>query len=94
MQLYRAFREGRLDEAIRAQRVLSEIWAAIRPYNQIAAVKALTALRGLPAGLPRKPILPLSEEAVERLRGRMGFLGRPAGRPLRAVRAFTAAIWL
>ncbi|RLI39011.1 4-hydroxy-tetrahydrodipicolinate synthase [Candidatus Bathyarchaeota archaeon] len=68
VQLYRAFREGRLDEAIRAQRVLSEVWAAIQLYNQIAAVKALTALRGLPAGLPRKPILPLSEEAVEQLR--------------------------
>jgi len=67
--LYKAFKEGNLAEAARLQAVINELWGSIQHLNQIAAVKALTALRGVPAGLPRKPILPLAEDEVERLRG-------------------------
>ena len=31
-------------------------------FNQITAVKALTNLREVPEGIPRKPIVPLSED--------------------------------
>ncbi|RLI32736.1 4-hydroxy-tetrahydrodipicolinate synthase [Candidatus Bathyarchaeota archaeon] len=60
--LYRAFREGRMEEAARHQMRVSFLnRVLVREHNQIAALKEALRLRGRPAGVPRRPIMPLSE---------------------------------
>ncbi|MCS7374350.1 MAG: 4-hydroxy-tetrahydrodipicolinate synthase [archaeon GB-1845-036] len=69
VKLYSSFISGDISEASKLQLIINDIWSSIGRFNQIAAVKALTALRGLPAGLPRKPILPVDEAGRVFLRG-------------------------
>ena len=67
-KLYRSFVGGRLSDASRIQLTINYVWHFMGRYNQIAAVKALTRLRGVPAGYPRRPILPLDDVALDSLR--------------------------
>ena len=69
VKLYSSFISGDISEASKLQLIINDIWSSIGRFNQIAAVKALTALRGLPAGLPRKPILSVDEAGRVFLRG-------------------------
>jgi 4-hydroxy-tetrahydrodipicolinate synthase len=61
--LYKAYRQGGYEEASRLQRCLSyynEI--LIKRHNQLASLKEALTLKGIPAGYPRKPTLPLTKE--------------------------------
>ena len=63
VDLYKAFRNNRTKEAAKHQRKISFInKVLISDYSQIAALKEAMMLRGRPAGVPRKPILPLAEK--------------------------------
>jgi len=71
--LYKAFKEGRTTEAAKHQMMASFVnKVLIKDHSQIAALKEATCLRGVEAGVPRQPILPLNEkerkEVAEALR--------------------------
>ena len=67
--LYKAFKEGNFEEASRLQRRISYInEVVVRKYNQLAAIKETLNIKGLPAGYPRKPTLPLEENEKDEIR--------------------------
>ncbi len=68
VNLFTAFKQGNHEEAKRMQLIINRATSILNKYNQIAAVKALINLRGLPGGVPRKPILPLKGEEIKILR--------------------------
>jgi 4-hydroxy-tetrahydrodipicolinate synthase len=73
IDLYKTFREGRMTEAAKHQMTASFInKALIKDHSQIAALKEAVHLLGREAGVPRQPMLPLSErerkEVAEALR--------------------------
>jgi 4-hydroxy-tetrahydrodipicolinate synthase len=78
--IYRHWKEGRLDAAEKAQRVLRIARAALKLGTQPAALKAFLNELGLPAGNPRRPVRDLTEP--ERAQ-----LAAIAGRYREAVRA-------
>ncbi len=64
-ELWRAFMEGNHQKARELQLRLNLInEVVVKRYNQISAVKAAMAMRGIKAGKPRLPSLPLDEEAL------------------------------
>ncbi|RLE53183.1 MAG: 4-hydroxy-tetrahydrodipicolinate synthase [Candidatus Methanomethylicota archaeon] len=64
VKLYSAFSRGDYDVARRMQMIVNEATSILNQYNQIAAVKAFVNLRGMPGGIPRKPILPLKGDEL------------------------------
>jgi len=85
VDLYRAFREGRRDEAARLQALASELGATVGLHTFPSMMKEAMAIAGLPAGPCRKPVGPVPPEAratlvrvLERL-GTEDFLVNAAG---------------
>jgi 4-hydroxy-2-oxoglutarate aldolase len=76
-QLYRAFVEGRLEEAGQMNRALVDLNAQVSGTHGVAGVKAAMDLVGFSGGAPRKPIKALTaaqkEQLAETLRDR-GYL--------------------
>lgn len=73
VDLYKAFKEGRMTEAAKHQMKASFVnKVLIKDHSQIAALKEAVRFVGREAGVPRQPILPLSEkerkEVAEALR--------------------------
>jgi len=67
--LYKAFKEGNLERAKELQKRISHInEVLVIKHNQLAAIKEALNVRGLPAGYPRKPTLPLEEKEKEKIR--------------------------
>lgn len=61
--LYRAFKNGRYEEASKLQnRVSFANEVLVKRFNQISAIKEAMRLQGLAGGYPRKPALPLDSE--------------------------------
>lgn len=66
--LYKAFRNGRYEEASRFQNHLSfanEV--LVKRFNQISSIKEAMELQGIAGGFPRKPSLPLEKGERENL---------------------------
>ena len=64
-ELWGAFREGNHRKARELQlrvNLINEV--VVKRYNQISAIKSAMAMRGLKAGKPRLPSLPLDEKAL------------------------------
>lgn len=85
VDLYRAFRQGRRDEAVRLQAFATELGAAVQLHTFPSMMKEAMAIAGLPAGPCRRPVGPVPPEAraklvrvLERL-GNEDFLVKPAG---------------
>ena len=60
--LYDAFRARRLEEALALQIKANNIMSALCAVGLIPAIKYVLSAMGIPAGLPRRPFTPLSEE--------------------------------
>jgi 4-hydroxy-tetrahydrodipicolinate synthase len=61
--LFRAARMGDLEEAGKSQQLVSYVnKVLVREHPQVAAVKAALSLKGHAAGIPRRPLKPLSED--------------------------------
>jgi len=61
-QLYKAFEDGRYEEAAKLQNIVSfanEV--LVKKFNQLSAIKEAMKINGFPAGYPRRPALPLTE---------------------------------
>ncbi len=77
--LYRAAREGRVEEARAIQKTAAEFRSfMLQPgWNMYCAIKAAMALIGLPGGEPRLPLRPLPPAEVERLDAGLRRFGVP-----------------
>jgi 4-hydroxy-tetrahydrodipicolinate synthase len=76
VELYYAARAGDLERA----RPLAYVATAMYPVlfgigTWPASLKAAMQMMGLPAGIPRPPVLPLDREATEKLRGHLAEIG-------------------
>lgn len=60
--LYDAFRARHLEEALELQIKANNIMSALCAVGLIPAIKYVLTAMGIPAGLPRRPFTPLSEE--------------------------------
>lgn len=85
VDLYRAFRERRRDDAVRLQALASELGATIGLHTFPSIMKEALKLSGLPAGPCRKPVGPVPPDAhaklvqvLERL-AEEDFLVKPVG---------------
>ncbi len=63
VELYNSFTGGNMSRARELQLILTMLnEVVVKKFNQLSATKEALNLRGLPAGYPRRPSLPLSEE--------------------------------
>jgi len=67
--LYKAFKNGKFEEAVKLQRKISYLnEVLVKRYSQLSAIKEALNLKGLPAGYPRKPALPLENPEKEKIK--------------------------
>jgi 4-hydroxy-tetrahydrodipicolinate synthase len=67
--LYKAFKNGDHRKAAELQKALNHInEVLVKRYNQLSAIKEAMRMLGLPAGYPRKPALPLDENAKKEVK--------------------------
>jgi 4-hydroxy-tetrahydrodipicolinate synthase len=85
VDLYRAWSEGRRDEAVRLQALATELGATVGLHTFPSMMKEAMEIAGLPAGPCRRPVGPVPAEAraklvrvLERL-GSEDLLVKPAG---------------
>ncbi len=63
VELYDSFTKGNINRARELQLILTMLnEVVVKKFNQLSATKEALNIRGLPAGYPRMPSLPLSEE--------------------------------
>lgn len=75
---YDLLKERKLEEALPIHRVLSSMYGVLFGTGTWpAALKAAMVALGYPAGVPRAPVQPLTDDQVVRLRQRMRQLGVP-----------------
>jgi 4-hydroxy-tetrahydrodipicolinate synthase len=67
VDLYRAFRENRLEEAARLQALVDPLRQAFGLHTFPAVVKEAMAMAGMPAGPCRRPVGPMPQEARVKL---------------------------
>ena len=67
VDLYRAFREGRREEAARLQELVKPLREAFALHTFPSVVKAAMEMIGLPAGPCRRPVGPMPADAREKL---------------------------
>jgi 4-hydroxy-tetrahydrodipicolinate synthase len=67
VELYRAFREGRLEDARRIQALADPLRQSFGLHTFPSVVKTAMEMIGLPAGPCRKPVGPMPEEARAKL---------------------------
>lgn len=76
VELYESFKENNITRALELQRkvnALRRIFYTSGPSN-IASIKAAMELRGIRAGLPRKPLRPLKSDEIARLKDKLSAL--------------------
>lgn len=67
--IYNTYLNGDLESAKRLQNIANQLnELLIKRFNQISSIKEALIQLGQPAGLPRKPSLPLDSEACEEIR--------------------------
>jgi 4-hydroxy-tetrahydrodipicolinate synthase len=67
VDLYRAYRDGRREEALRLQELVKPLREAFAWHTFPSVVKAATEMIGLPTGPCRRPVGPMPAEARARL---------------------------
>jgi 4-hydroxy-tetrahydrodipicolinate synthase len=76
VDLYRLFRDGRMDEARRLQALAAELAGAVGLHTFPGVIKEALQLAGFGVGVCRRPIGPMPEEAQRKLAGVMEHLKR------------------
>ncbi len=72
--LERAFRAGRMDEALDLQRRANRVIDVLVEVGVFAGTKALLGMHGVDVGGCRAPFLPLGDGAEDKLRGCLGLI--------------------
>lgn len=75
VELYENFIEGNYERALELQRKTNALRRVLYEWSSIPSVKAALELRGVKAGLPRKPLRPLKHEEILRLKDKLQTLG-------------------
>jgi 4-hydroxy-tetrahydrodipicolinate synthase len=75
LEIVRLFDAGQWEKAQEVQNRLTRFWLGIGLGSFPAPVKAAMELLGLPAGAPRRPIVPLDKERREVLRRELRVMG-------------------
>jgi 4-hydroxy-tetrahydrodipicolinate synthase len=89
VELYRAWREGRGEEAGRLQQSVGELYATLSLHTFPGVVKEAMRMAGLPAGPCRKPVGFMPPEAREKVAAALARLAEEGLLPMEA-RAATA----
>jgi 4-hydroxy-tetrahydrodipicolinate synthase len=77
-RLFKAFKNGQHDEASELQNRISYAnEVLVKRFNQLSAIKEAMRLKGLPAGYPRKPALPLDEEGRKTVKDMLKQVDKP-----------------
>jgi 4-hydroxy-2-oxoglutarate aldolase len=69
VRLYELTREGRHEEALTLQQALAPLAAAVTTGFGVPGLKAAMALAGYRPGQPRRPLPPLDDDGLRRIRG-------------------------
>jgi len=69
VRLFDLARAGRHDEALALQRTLAPLAAAVTTRYGVPGLKVAMALAGYRPGQPRRPLVPLDEDASRKIRG-------------------------
>ena len=77
VELYESFRENDYERALKLQRKLNQLMRILYSagLSYASSIKAALEMRGVKAGIPRKPLRPLSSEESSRLKDKLGALG-------------------
>ena len=76
VELYESYKEGNLKKALKLQRklnALKRVLYEICPSN-VSSIKAALEMRGVKAGVPKKPLRPLNSEELSRLKDKLSAL--------------------
>lgn len=77
--LYEAFRKGNFEEAAKLQQQVSFVnEVLVKKFNQLSSIKEALRLRGLPAGYPRMPALPLESEEAKTVKDMLEVVQEPS----------------
>ena len=79
VRIFDAVREGRIDDARRMNRELAPLSKLVGTTYGVPGLKAALALRGFDGGLPRPPLQPVGQQAVDVIREQLDKLGLFAG---------------
>ena len=71
VELYENFKSGNYEKALELQRKINALRRILYSGPPVAPIKAALELRGVRAGLPKKPLRPLKPEEVSRLKDRL-----------------------
>lgn len=76
--LYKAFKNGRYEEASKLQnRISFANEALVKRFNQVSSIKEAMRLQGLASGYPRRPALPLRKEERKNLENLLEQVNQP-----------------
>lgn len=75
VELYENFREGNYKKALELQRKTNVLRRILYEWSSIPSIKAALELRGIKAGMPKKPLRPLRQEEISRLKDKLKALG-------------------
>lgn len=75
VELYENFREGNYKRALELQRKTNVLRRILYEWSSIPSIKAALELRGVRAGMPKKPLRPLKQEEISRLKDKLKALG-------------------
>ena len=79
VRIFDAVREGRIDDARRMNRELAPLSKLVGTTHGVPGLKAALALLGFDGGLPRPPLQPVGQQAVDVIREQLDKLGLFAG---------------
>jgi len=66
--LYKAYKEGNYAKALKLQKDINSVIRALSGFPPIAPIKAALELRGIRAGLPKRPLRPLKPDEIDKLK--------------------------
>lgn len=75
VEIFTAVREGRIDEARKMNRQLAPLSKLVGATYGVPGLKAALTLLGFDGGLPRPPLQPVGQQAVDAIREQLSELG-------------------
>ncbi len=77
VEIYESYKEGNYEKALKLQRKLNVLKRAVYSIgsSNISSIKAALEMRGVKAGIPKKPIRPLNSEEISKLKDKLSALG-------------------
>ena len=69
--LYKAYKDGNYAKALKLQKDINSVIRALSGFPPIAPIKAALELRGIRAGLPKRPLRPLRPDEIDNLKEKL-----------------------